>query len=206
MEIQIDHISLAFKERQLFRDFSLHIESGEKVLIQADSGHGKSTLLKMLFGFQQPDKGSIRIGGKLLNDRNFEQIRASTGYIAQSAPLPKGDVADVIHEMKDFEKNQPLHITDQQVKDAFRQYQLPADIWHKKTEDLSGGERHRLCFAFLTRLKRDVWLLDEITSGLDQKNCQKVMDTVENTRATVIITAHDKRWEKTKSRKIKLHE
>jgi putative ABC transport system ATP-binding protein len=137
---------------------------------------------------------------------NIESFRLKMGYIAQSAPLPKGKLDDVLSEIASFKGNEHLEIDREAIVKAIERFHMPAATLEKHTTELSGGERQRVCFALLTLLKRKVWLLDEITSGLDLANSELILREVEETDATVLITAHDDVWGKINLKKITLHE
>ncbi len=206
MDIQLQNIRVAFTDQLLFRDLSLEIQSGEKAWISAASGEGKSTLMKLIFGFLQPDKGEVLLDRTQINAENIEEFRLKMGYIAQSAPLPHGKVDDVLLEIASFKGNEHLEISSKAVVNALERFRMPASTLQKQTTELSGGERQRVCFAMLTLLKRNVWLLDEITSGLDLANSKLVLSEVEKIDATVLITAHDDVWDRINLKKINLHE
>lgn len=206
MKIELTNISLSFKEQKLFSDFSLKIESGEKVWLQAPSGSGKSTLMKIIFGFQQPDRGEVFIDGTKMDKSNINDIRAQMGYVAQSIPLPKMKVENFIEELIQFENNHHLNLSKAIILNEFEKYDLTQDILKKNTEELSGGERQRFGFALLKILNRKIWLLDEITSGLDQPNARRIIDEVEKADATVIIISHDEIWNKLNLKKVQINE
>lgn len=206
MDIELRSINLSFKEQELFSDFSLKIISGEKVWLQAPSGSGKSTLLKLMFGFLVPDKGEIYVGEKQLKSDNISAIRSKMGYVAQNIPLPKLKVAQFIGELMQFEANRNLEISKDIVLKEMKKYGLSNEIYTKSTEELSGGERQRFAFALLTLLNREIWLLDEVTSGLDEKNAERILEVVEKTSATVVVISHEEIWNKLNLKKIQINE
>ncbi|PLX19515.1 MAG: hypothetical protein C0599_10800 [Salinivirgaceae bacterium] len=206
MKIELHKISLTFKDQKLFSDLSLNIAQGEKVWLQGPSGSGKSTLMKIIFGFQQPNSGEVVIDGNILNARNINAIRSGMGYVAQNIPLPKLKVGRFVDELIQFEANRKLGLSKDVVLKTLEKYGLEEDVLDKNTEELSGGERQRLGFGLLTLLDREIWLLDEVTSGLDNNNAKLIIKEVEETKATVVVISHDKIWEKLNLKKIQINE
>jgi putative ABC transport system ATP-binding protein len=206
MKIELSNISLSFNEQKLFSNFSLKVESGEKVWLKAPSGGGKSTLMKIIFGFQQPGQGEVFIDGEKMDKNNINEIRSKMGYVAQNIPLPKMKVENFIEDLIQFENNSHLNLTKAIILNEFEKYDLAQDILKKNTEELSGGERQRFGFALLKVLNRELWLLDEITSGLDQPNARRIIEEVEKTDATVIIISHDEIWEILNLKKVQINE
>lgn len=195
MDVYYKDIGLQFREQKLFHDFSLKISSGEKVWLSASSGKGKSTLLRMVFGFQQPDVGEIILDNNVLSEKNVKAFRAQIGYVSQSAVIPRGRVGEVLKQMCLFNSNRHLAIGIEQVMRRLLDFGLSKDILDKQVDELSGGERQRLLFGFLTLLNRRLWLLDEIISGLDDENSRLVLQAVNNSDATVIVASHNEIWE-----------
>jgi len=206
MKIELHKISLTFKDQKLFSDLSLNIAQGEKVWLQGPSGSGKSTLMKIIFGFQQPNSGEVVIDGNILNARNINAIRSGMGYVAQNIPLPKLKVGRFVDELIQFEANRKLGLSKDMVLETLQKYSLEEDMFDKNTEELSGGERQRLGFGLLTLLDRKIWLLDEVTSGLDDQNAKLILDEVDKTQATVVVVSHDEIWEKLNLKKIQINE
>jgi len=205
MDIELRNINLTLQEQKLFDQLSLKVHNGEKVWIQAPSGSGKSTLLRMIFGFMQPDEGTILFNGEALHNGNVDSLRASVGYIAQSAPMPLMPVHRFVEEWMQFDGNRKLQLSMDAVRKVFLQFNLKPGILDKQTGELSGGERQRVCFSLLTLMQRNVWLLDEVTSGLDTENSHLVLEAVQQANATVVITAHDGEWDKIDLKKITLN-
>ncbi len=205
MDIELRNIGLTLQDQKLFDQFSLKVHDGEKVWIQAPSGSGKSTLLRMIFGFNQPDEGIIKINGETLSNGNVDSLRSRVGYIAQSAPMPPMLLRRFVEEWMEFDGNRELQLSMDAVHKAFLQFNLKSDVLGKQTGELSGGERQRVCFSLLTLMQRDVWLLDEITSGLDTENSRLILNAVEEAGATVIVAAHDNDWANINLKKIALH-
>ena len=75
---------------------------------------------------------------------------------------------------------------------TLKEFNLDSNILSKNINQLSGGEKQRLAFVIIILLDRKIWILDEITSSLDQDMKEKVINYILNTNKTVILVSHDK--------------
>ncbi|GAA0179489.1 ATP-binding cassette domain-containing protein [Clostridium sediminicola] len=194
--IKFKDINLSFDDKTIFKDFNMNIKEGEKVLLNAPSGKGKSTLFKLLLGFEKCDKGEILFNGKRLGKNNLVYFRKNIGYVSQDVDLRDKNVWDFILEIFSYKNNKHIKITKEKVLDIVKYLNLPANIIEKEVNQLSGGERQRLGLIICILLDRQVWLLDEITSGLDKDMKERVVDYVLKQDKTVLIISHDKIWSK----------
>ena len=194
--IQFKEINLRFKDHVIFENFNMNVMKGEKVLLSAPSGKGKSTLFKLLLGFQKVDHGDIAFNGKRLEKNTLKYFRLNIAYVSQDVDLRNQKVWDSIMEIFSYKHNRHIKVTKQKVIDLMVYFNLPTDIIDKEVKQLSGGERQRLGLIICILLDRDVWLLDEITSGLDQDMKERVVDYVLKQNKTILIISHDKIWSK----------
>jgi putative ABC transport system ATP-binding protein len=174
----------------------MNIKKGEKILLNAPSGKGKSTLFKLLLGFVKPHKGEIILDGKNLEKNNITYFRKNIAYVSQDVDLRNDKVWDLILEIFSYKNNRHIEITKDKVLDIFKYFNFSEDIMEKKVSELSGGERQRLGLIICILMDRHVWLLDEVTSGLDKEMKEKVVDYVLKKDKTVLIISHDKIWSK----------
>ncbi len=194
--IQFKEINLAFGDQVVFADFNLNIAEGEKVLLRAASGRGKSTLFKLLLGFQRSDQGEILFKGRRLDRNNLFYFRRNIAYVSQDVDLRNLTVWDLINEIFDYKYNRTIPITKEKVMELIDFFLLPADLITKEVGQLSGGERQRLGLIICIMLNRPVWLLDEITTGLDQESKKVLVNYVLKQHKTVLIISHDQIWSK----------
>jgi len=192
--IRFEGINIVFNKQQIFKAFSLRIEKGEKVLLSAPSGSGKSTLLKSLLGFQQLDGGTIYVKGKTLSKHTLQQVRTSISYVSQDVELGNRTAKDLIAEIFAFKLNKHIAMDFDKIEAQGMQYGLPAGFLDKNINQLSGGERQRLGFIICILLDREIWILDEVTSGLDSELKKLIVERVMATDKTVIISSHDAVW------------
>lgn len=91
--IAFRNIKIAFDQQVIFDAFSLNIKRGDKVLLSAPSGKGKSTLMKALLGFQRIDGGQIEVDGQVLSRETLQEVRARIAYVSQDVELGQKPVA-----------------------------------------------------------------------------------------------------------------
>jgi putative ABC transport system ATP-binding protein len=206
MKVELRQINLSYIDKHLFTNFNLTVESGQKVWISAPSGCGKSTILNMIAGFVLPDAGSVYIDNVRVSGENIRDIRKHIGLINQNADLPPGNVTEVLDEVFSYEHNLELGIRKAEIENTVANLHFDTNFFQKSISDLSGGERQRLAFAILLLMNRKIWLLDEVTSGLDSKNRQIVANLIMESGATVILTSHDSFWESTTLKKYTIYD
>lgn len=189
--IHLSNINLTFNEKQIFKDFSLNVNKGEKILITGKSGKGKSTILKILLGFINYDSGNFFFDKQLVSINDFSEIRTKFAYVNQDVTIRPGKVKLILSEIATFSKNTYDGNFDKKLADLF---EFDIALLEKETSELSGGERQRLGIIISIMLNRDIFLLDEVTSALDKNLKKKVVDYYANSNATVISISHDSCW------------
>ncbi|KNZ41800.1 ABC transporter ATP-binding protein [Acetobacterium bakii] len=189
--IEYRNINLKFEERILFSNFNLEINKNEKVLFSAASGQGKTTLVKMLLGFIVPDSGLIMVNGIKLSGETINTIRKDITYVSQDADLPKGIVAEVFDEVFGYRANRHLNYEKGMLLKWLNEFSLMPDILEQQVDCISGGERQRLALIMGILLDRDIWVLDEITTGLDAELKKKIVEVLLTYERTMLIVSHD---------------
>ncbi|MGL5670497.1 MAG: ATP-binding cassette domain-containing protein, partial [Cetobacterium sp.] len=185
-------ISIKFNNKIVLHNFNLVVNTGEKILISGVSGKGKTTLLKLLLGFNTPNSGSILVDNLELNEQNINIIRNKIGYMPQSTPFLNINVEKLIHTIFNYKENLKTKLDMNLFIKTLKEFNLDSSILSKDINQLSGGEKQRLAFVVIILLDRKIWVLDEITSSLDQDMKEKVINYILNTNKTVILVSHDK--------------
>ena len=147
--LNIEHISKIFGEKVIFRDASFGIQEGDKVGIIGINGTGKSTLLKMIAGEEEPDSGQI-----------IRQNGIRLAYLPQNPVFP----AEATVASYALEGNSD---TDWIVQSNLTR--LGITEYEKKIEHLSGGQKRRTALAKTLAGEFDVLILDEPTNHLDEE-------------------------------------
>lgn len=189
--INFKNISLKFNDKIILNNFNLIVNAGEKILISGVSGKGKTTLLKLLLGFSTPNSGSILVDNLKLNEQTINIIRNKIGYMPQSTPFLNVKVEKLIHTIFNYKENLKTKLDMSILTQTLKEFNLDSNILSKNINQLSGGEKQRLAFVIIILLDRKIWILDEITSSLDQDMKEKVINYILNTNKTVILVSHD---------------
>ncbi len=179
--IEAKHVSKAYGERDIVRDYSTMIVRGDRIGIVGPNGSGKTTLISMLIGDLAPDSGSIRIGktvqmAQLTQNRDnldpkMPMSDALTGGHGSTVSV-NGRNRHVIGYLKDF-----LFTPDQT--------KSPIGI-------LSGGERGRLLLSIALAKESNLLVLDEPTNDLDMETLDVLEDVVADYQGTVLLISHDR--------------
>ena len=173
-------ISKTFNSHKVVIDFSTIIGRGERLGIIGPNGIGKTTLLNLLMGTLNPDKGNIRLG-KNLKIEKLDQQRHSLdpdSTLAQALTgggdkiTVNGETRHVISYMKDF------LFTPNQAK-------TPVKV-------LSGGERGRIMLARALAKPSNVLILDEPTNDLDLETLDLLQELLANYEGTILLVSHDR--------------
>ena len=201
--IEFRHVSLRFANKRVLVDFNWQVKRGDKVVIFGKSGVGKSTLLRLLLGFQRPDSGQIFFNGRAVESKNIWQIRRRIAYVDQDVMLGQGKVIEVLGDYFSLQANRHLKFDLDKIISQLAALDLPKQILEQQIEKLSGGERQRLAISLALMLNRELLVFDEVTSALDPASKQKVIRAVLAVKKkTVLIVTHDREWYK--RREVKL--
>ena len=182
-------------DRDVLKDFTLHIDKGETVALVGESGAGKSTALNLVIGFDLPTSGTLTIDGVNINDIDLHSYRSFIGVVPQNPIIFSGTIKDnITYGMKNVSRKQ----LDEVIKAALLEElvaELPDGIDTLLTEhgsNLSGGQRQRISIARALIRNPQVIVLDEATSALDSVSEQKIQEAIENlTRnRTTFVVAH----------------
>jgi len=191
--ISIQNLSYTMAGNPVLSDFSMRIKTGEKVRVKGRSGSGKTSLFRLLLGFNRPDKGVIRINGLCLDKQQIKEIRSSIFYLSQDVDLPQETGRVLIERLDRLNKTDPLPMKS---LDRFLTLlDLAPDLLDKNISVLSGGERQRLGLLIGLLLDRPIWLLDEPTSALDDTMKTRVVEFLTGMKNTMLIVSHDRVWE-----------
>ena len=179
--VSVENVSKSFGLKTLLDGVSLGIQTGDRIGVVGLNGGGKSTLLKVLTGQEQPDEGRV----SQMND-----IRVA--MVTQEANLnPEDTVADVVLKplgVETFEWASKSSVRD--VLDGLGITELGLD---SKVGQLSGGERRRTNLAAALVQELDLLVLDEPTNHLDVEGVQWLADYLLKTKAALVVVTHD-RW------------
>ena len=190
--IEIQGLTVQVAHHVLFRDLTLGVSKGRKVLISGPSGSGKSTLLKCLLGFTQPSSGRILIEGTELSAATVWRLRCSLAYVAQEPDLGTGTVQEILERPYAYHANRPIRRQLERIPEHLAQFHLAPEILAQDITNLSGGEKQRVALISSILLDRSICFLDEVTSALDRSCRQAVLDYfLGGEDKTVLLVSHD---------------
>ena len=186
--------SLAFGDRQLFRDLDLHVGRGQMVGVTGESGCGKTSLLRAVLGFVPLTAGTIEVCGFTLDARHIHDIRQQTAYVPQELQPPVTIGHDLLKLTLDLSANQP-HAERERYQALMSLVGLDPSLLELSAAKLSGGQRQRLLLTASLSLPKPLLLLDEPTSALDEDSTQRVGLAVQQAchegNRSALIVSHD---------------
>ncbi len=172
---------------------NLKIKAGEYIALVGTTGCGKSTLMRLLLGFENPDKGSIYYDGKDMSKLDKRSLRRRIGSVTQDGGLFQGSIYSNI-----VISNPALTFDDAWeaaeiagIADDIRN--MPMKMHTMVTEGqggLSGGQKQRLMIARAVAPKPNILMFDEATSALDNKTQKQVSEALDRMKCTRIVIAH----------------
>jgi len=193
--ITFKQVQLAFAGQKILDNISFAVLPGEKVVVLAKSGAGKSSLFSLILGFLQPDAGEVLVSGRPVDDQRVWEIRQKTAYVDQNFSLGEGKFSDLLDFMLGLKSNSRLDNSREQLRELLDCFELDQEIVKQEIETLSGGERQRLAIILAVLLQRELFLLDEVTSALDKHLKRKVADFFMNRKEwTCLVISHDPVW------------
>lgn len=177
--ITAEHLTHSYTERKLFDDASFSLNEQEKVGIIGINGTGKSTLLKILAGKEEPDEGTVIMGRNLRIGYLPQNPVFPESFDALTAALPLAD--DISGSPMDYEADAKSMLTKLGIT------QLGQNI-----TELSGGQRKRIALVRTLLTPSDILILDEPTNHLDSAMAEWLETFLKNTKSALIMITHDR--------------
>ena len=186
--IEIDGISKSYGGHMFIRDFSYIFLKNDRVGFVGTNGCGKTTLMKLLAGREEPDSGSIKVGQTIRIGYYSQEIETSKeAGIAYMDP--KMRVIDYIRETAEFVRTEDGLISASAMLERFL---FPPEAQYSLIGKLSGGERRRLNLLRVLMESPNVLILDEPTNDLDISTLTILEDYLDHYQGIVIVVSHDR--------------
>ena len=194
-DIELAHVSFRYDKQSpyILYDLSLKIKPGEYIAVVGRTGCGKSTLVRLLLGFERPEKGAIYYDSKDMEGLDLPSLRRKIGTVMQDAGLFQGDIYS----------NIVITAPELTLKDAWEAAEtagiagdiraMPMGMSTVVSEGqggISGGQRQRLMIARAIAPKPKLLIFDEATSALDNKTQKQVSEALDAMGCTRIVIAH----------------
>lgn len=193
--IEMSHVSFRYEENTpyILQDLSLKIKAGEYVAIVGRTGCGKSTLIRLLLGFEKPETGAVYYDRRDLASLDPRSLRKQIGVVIQNGQLFQGDIfsnitisAPQLTLDEAWEAAETAGIA-QDIRDMPMGMQT---IISEGQGGVSGGQKQRIMIARAIAPKPRILIFDEATSALDNKTQKQVSDALDRLRSTRIVIAH----------------
>ena len=178
--IELHHISKRYGEKVLIDDFDHIVLRNQRLGIIGPNGCGKSTLIKIIAGLVEPDRGSVEIG---------ETIKL--GYFAQEVPDMDTNqrVIDYIKDVAEYLPTKDGKITASQMLERFL---FTSEMQYSPVSKLSGGEKKRLYLLKVIFTGANVYLFDELSNDIDIQTLTILEDFLNSFPGIVITVSHDR--------------
>lgn len=193
--VEMDHVSFRYTDDTpyVLKDISFKVSPGEYVAIVGKTGCGKSTIMRLLLGFETPEKGAIYFDGKDINSLDPGSLRRNIGSVMQSSGLFQGDIySNIVITNPELTLDDAWEAAEKAgIADDIRE--MPMGMFTVISEGqggISGGQRQRIMIARAIAPRPKLLMFDEATSALDNKTQKQVSDALDNMGCTRIVIAH----------------
>ena len=179
--ITIEHLTKSYTERLLFDDTAFSINEGEKVGLIGINGTGKSTLLKIVAGLEEPDDGSV--------------VRRRNLYIRYLPQIPVFTAGDTVLDAIVRDNRDEPHFSSREETEASAKNiltRLGIYDFDEKVEHLSGGQRKRVALTSVLLSTADLLILDEPTNHLDSEMADWLEEYLKKFRGALLMITHDR--------------
>ena len=193
--IELNHVSFRYSETMpdVLDDLSIRTKSGEYVAIVGETGCGKSTLVRILLGFEKPRVGAVFYDGKDINSLDLRSLRRHIGVVMQNGKLLMGSIFENITISAPWLGLDDAWEAAEAAGIAQDIREMPMGMQTMISEGqggISGGQKQRLLIARAIAPKPNVLIFDEATSALDNLTQRKVTEALDSYKCTRLVIAH----------------
>jgi ABC-type bacteriocin/lantibiotic exporter with double-glycine peptidase domain len=192
--VEVSHVSFRYTEGSplVLDDVSLSIEPGSFIAVVGASASGKSTLLRLLLGFEAAERGDILYDGRSISTLDTASLRRQVGVVLQHARIITGSI------FENITSGLPYNIDDAWAAARLAGFDAEIEampmgmhtLMLEGSATLSGGQRQRLILARALIGRPRLLLFDEATSALDNRSQSVVTESLARLRTTRIVIAH----------------
>lgn len=182
MRIDLKNVSLQYDDKApLFQEINLTVESGDFILIQGQSGIGKSSLLRLFNRLQEPTAGEIWIDEKPIAEYNVTTLRRKVGYVQQLPVMIEGSVENnfnLAFRFRSARSQKPP--SQEEMRKLMEGFRLQGLQLEDDALKLSVGQKQRVALIRMLLAEPEVLLCDEPTSALDAESREIVENWIEH--------------------------
>ena len=194
-DVELSHVSFRYDDNSpyVLNDLSLKIKPDEYVAIVGRTGCGKSTLMRLLLGFEKPEKGAIYYDGRDIESLDLGSLRRKIGTVMQQSGLFQGDIySNIVITAPSLSIEEAWDAAEKAgIADDIRA--MPMGMYTMVSEGgagFSGGQKQRLMIARAIAPKPKLLFFDEATSALDNKTQRQVSEALDAMGCTRVVIAH----------------
>lgn len=193
--VELNSVSFRYNDSMpnVIDDLTLKIRPGQYVAIVGKTGCGKSTLVRLLLGFEKPQKGAIYYDGRDMQSLDPKSLRRNIGTVIQNGKLMQASLFDNICISKpDLTLDEAWEAAEMAgIADDIREMPMGMQtIISEGSGGISGGQKQRIMIARAIAPKPKILILDEATSALDNITQKKISDSLDSLKCTRIVIAH----------------
>ena len=191
LAVMFDKVSFSYGSVPVLENASFHIHKGEFVALVGPNGTGKTTILKLILGLEQPQSGRV----ELFNASDKRAWRSKLGYVSQ---LPPADqhfpiMARDVVRMGLLRPTGRYSAADNAAVDEVMEQAEISDLSGRAYRALSGGQKRRVLVARALAAKPELFILDEPTANMDAHSEERLFETLGKLKGatTILVVTHD---------------
>lgn len=193
--IELNNVSFRYNENMpyVIDNLSLKIRNGQYVAIVGTTGCGKSTLMRLMLGFEKPQKGAVYYDNKDLETVDLKSLRRNIGTVMQNGKLFSGDIySNIVISAPELTLDDAWKAAESAgiAEDIRKMPMQMHTIISEGSGGISGGQKQRLMIARAIAPKPKILMFDEATSALDNITQKIVSDSLAKLKCTRIVIAH----------------
>lgn len=193
--VELNNVYFRYTDTQpyILNGVSLKIKAGEYVAIVGRTGCGKSTLMRLLLGFEKPVLGAIYYDGRDMKNLDLRSLRRKIGSVTQNGGLFQGDIfSNIIISAPDLTLDDAWKAAETAgIADDIRAMPMGMNtILSEGQGGISGGQKQRIMIARAIACRPRLLIFDEATSALDNKTQKQISEALDKMGCTRIIIAH----------------